>query len=201
MHHKPHGISDNFALLLVRSLRFVADAFFAQRYGHRAVVLETVAAVPGMVGGLFQHLRALRRIEDDRGWIRILLDEAENERMHLMVYVTLAQPTFLERMIIVCAQVLFFIGYFIAYVLSPKTGHRIVGYLQEEAIISYTQFLEKIDAGTHINPLAPTLAIHYWKLPPTATLRDVVIATRADEIRHRDTNHHFADIIAHRRKN
>lgn len=198
MHYKPHGISDRFALCLVRTLRFVADVFFAKRYGHRAVVLETVAAVPGMVGGLFQHLRALRRIKDDHGWIRTLLDEAENERMHLMVYVILAQPTLLERVVIMCAQVIFFTGYAVAYFFSPRTGHRIVGYLEEEAIKSYTQFLEAIDSGHLANPAAPLLAKEYWHLPEAATLRDVVLATREDEVRHRDTNHRFADIIAHR---
>ena len=78
-HHNPENLSDRFALILVKFLRFFADTFFAKRYGHRAVVLETVAAVPGMVAGALRHLRALRRMEDDHGWIRVLLDEAENE--------------------------------------------------------------------------------------------------------------------------
>ena len=47
-------------------MRFFADAFFSKRYGSRAVVPETVAAVPGMVGGT-QYLRALRLMESDRG--------------------------------------------------------------------------------------------------------------------------------------
>ena len=70
-------------------MRFFADTFFARRYGHRAVVLETVAAVPGMVGGALQHLQSLRLLEGDHGWIRTLLDEAENERMHLMSFIRL----------------------------------------------------------------------------------------------------------------
>jgi ubiquinol oxidase len=49
--HTPRDISDRIALLAVQLMRLVADVFFAGRYGHRAVVLETVAAVPGMVGG------------------------------------------------------------------------------------------------------------------------------------------------------
>ena len=40
---------------------------------------------------------------------------------------------------------------------------------------------------------APKSAIEYWNLSSDATLRDVVIAVRADEARHRDTNHSFAD--------
>src|ERR1035437_7925308 len=82
-HHIPKNIGDRFAYALVKFMRFFADTFFAHRYGHRAVVLETVAAVPGMVAGSLQHLRALRRMESDHGWIHTLLDEAENERMHL----------------------------------------------------------------------------------------------------------------------
>ncbi len=53
-------------------------------------MLETVAGVPGMVGGLWQHLTALRKMRDDEGWIRTLLDEAENERMHLMTFIEIA---------------------------------------------------------------------------------------------------------------
>jgi hypothetical protein len=49
---------------------------FAHRYGHRAVVLATVAAVPGMVSGSLQHLRALRRMKGEHGWIRTLLVRA-----------------------------------------------------------------------------------------------------------------------------
>jgi hypothetical protein len=91
-HHRPADLGDRFAFVLVKILRFVADAFFAKRYGHRAVVLETVAAAPGMVGGMLLHLKCLRRMIDDRGWIRVLLAEAENERMHLMTFIEIAQP-------------------------------------------------------------------------------------------------------------
>jgi ubiquinol oxidase len=45
-HHEPQNFSDKFALKFVKFLRFCADSFFAKRYGHRAIVLETVAAVP-----------------------------------------------------------------------------------------------------------------------------------------------------------
>ena len=48
VHHAPEGISDRVALGFTKVLRWTADTFFAKRYGHRAVVLETVAAVPGV---------------------------------------------------------------------------------------------------------------------------------------------------------
>lgn len=195
-HHTPLGLRDKFAFAFVKLLRFFADLFFRKRYGHRAVVLETVAAVPGMVGGLLQHLKALRRIRDDQGWIKELLDEAENERMHLMTFVEVAQPTLFERLLIVVVQAVFYNLYFILYLLSPVTAHRVVGYFEEEAVTSYTHYLEEIDAGHLENLPAPQIAIAYWDLPEDAWLRDVVLAVRDDEVGHRDRNHEFADQLA-----
>ena len=197
-HHVPADFRDRFAFSLVKALRFVADALFAKRYGHRAVVLETVAAVPGMVGGLLQHLRCLRRMTGDRGWIRTLLAEAENERMHLMTFIEIAQPNILERLLVLLVQGAFFNTFFLLYLVSPKTAHRVVGYFEEEAVISYTQYLAEIDQGRHANVPAPQLAIEYWKLVPNARLRDVVLAVRADEANHRDVNHGFADELTGR---
>ncbi|MEM8798989.1 MAG: alternative oxidase [Pseudomonadota bacterium] len=194
-HRAPEGMSDKIAFGFVKALRFVADKFFAGRYGHRAVVLETVAAVPGMVGGLLQHLKAIRHIRDDGNWVRTLLDEAENERMHLMTFIHIAQPSWFERMVIMVTQAIFYNAYFFLYLFAPRTAHRVVGYFEEEAVISYTQYLEEIDAGRHENVPAPEIAIDYWKLEPNARLRDVVIAVRADEAGHRDVNHAFADVL------
>jgi ubiquinol oxidase len=196
VHSAPHGFGDHIALGLVKLLRFFADAFFAKRYGHRAVVLETVAAVPGMVAGSLQHLRALRRMEGDRGWIRTLLDEAENERMHLMTFIEVARPTRLERLLILAAQGIFYNLFFLLYLLSARTAHRFVGYLEEEAVYSYTEYLAGVDDGTYRNVAAPRIAIDYWQLLPNARLRDVILAVRADEAHHRDVNHQFANALA-----
>ena len=111
-HHVPNNIPDRIALRVVKTMRFFADRFFAKRYGHRAVVLETVAAVPGMVGGLLQHLSAIRHIRDDQGWIKELIDEADNERMHLMTFIQIAQPSRFERGLIMVAQAVFYNLYF-----------------------------------------------------------------------------------------
>ncbi len=198
-HVAPSSVSDKVAFAFVKMLRFFADTFFAHRYGHRAVVLETVAAVPGMVGGLWQHLRALRMMRDDGGWIRTLLDEAENERMHLMTFVEIAQPNWFERALIVAVQMIFYNFYFFLYLFAPRTAHRVVGYFEEEAVISYTAYLAEVDSGRHANIPAPQIAVDYWQLPADAHLRDVIIAVRADEAEHRDVNHAFVDIIDERR--
>ena len=51
---------EKIAMSMTMFFRFIADTFFAKRYGHRAVVLETVAGVPGMVAGMWLHMKSLR---------------------------------------------------------------------------------------------------------------------------------------------
>jgi ubiquinol oxidase len=193
IHHNPKGMSDRVAIGFTKILRWCADTFFAKRYGHRAVVLETVAAVPGMVGATINHLTCLRRMCDDRGWIKTLMDEAENERMHLMTFVEIAKPTLFERLVIIGVQWVFYVFFFLLYLLSPKTAHRIVGYFEEEAVISYTFYLAEVDEGRSPNVAAPALAKNYWGLSEDATLRDVILVVRADEAHHRDVNHGYAN--------
>lgn len=195
-HHQPQDKADRFARAVTRLLRALADKFFAQRYGHRAVVLETVAAVPGMVGAMATHLQCLRRMVNDDGWIRTLMEEAENERMHLMTFVEVARPTALERFFILVAQWAFYIGYFVLYLVSRRTAHRLVGYFEEEAVFSYTLYLAEIDAGRASNLAAPAIAKSYWKLADDASLRDVLMVIRADEAHHRDVNHGLASQLA-----
>ena len=200
-HFRPKNLSDKIALSFTKFLRFLADTFFKKRYGHRAVVLETVAAVPGMVAGMLLHLKSLRKMEDDKGWIKILLDEAANERMHLMTFIEIAKPTLLERLIIMIAQFIFIIMYSIIFIISQRTAHRIVGYFEEEAVISYTEYLNELENGKIQDQAAPEIAINYWNLPLHSTLKDVVKVIRDDEAGHRDVNHSFASILDGRKIN
>lgn len=196
LHHSTRDWSDRLALGITRILRFLADTFFARRYGNRAIVLETVAAVPGLVGAALIHLRCLRWMREDEGWIRTLMDEAENERMHLMTFIEIARPNWLERALVLVAQAFFFTFFMLLYVASSRTAHRLVGYFEEQAVVSYTQYLAEIDAGRVENVPAPKIALDYWRLPASARLREVVVAVRADEAEHRDVNHGFADVLS-----
>jgi ubiquinol oxidase len=121
------------------------------------------------------------------------MDEAENERMHLMTFIEVAHPTLFERLVILGVQWVFYLGFFALYLVSSKTAHRIVGYFEEEAVLSYTLYLKEIDEGRSPNVPAPEIAKRYWNLPDEATLRDVVLVVRADEAHHRDVNHGFAN--------
>jgi ubiquinol oxidase len=176
-------------------LRFVADGLFGRRYRHRTIVLETIAAVPGMVAATLLHLKCLRLMIDDRGWIRTLLNEAETQRAHLMVFVAIDRPSLLERLSVLLAQGLFYNAHFLIYLFSPRTAHRIVGYFAEDAVRGYGQYLEDIRDGRQENPPAPASANAYWNLSPDARLADVIRAMQEDEANHRDVNHSIADAL------
>jgi ubiquinol oxidase len=191
-HHTPGVFGDRVALALCKALRLGADILFRSRYLHRAVVLETVAAVPGMVGATLQHLRSLRVMRGRADMVRVLMEEAENERMHLMAFVEICQPTLFERLLILVAQGLFFNFFFALYIASPAVAHRMVGYFEEEAVVSYTRFLAAIDAGEIANLEIPAFARSYWQLDASARLRELVVAVREDEAGHRDVNHRLA---------
>lgn len=194
-HVEPNNLSDRIARGLTLTLRWFADLLFAGRYAHRAVVLETVAAIPGIVGATVQHLASLRLLRTHAHWVAELEEEAENERMHLAVFLHVANPTGFERFMVRVAQGVFFNLFFMLYLGSPRTAHRMVAYFEEEAVKSYTAFAQAILDGRIANIAAPQIAVDYWQLPAEAQLLDVVLAVRADEMNHRDTNHHFADAL------
>ena len=197
--NKPKNFSDLFALSMTKFFRFVADTFFAKRYGHRAVVLETIAGVPGMVAGMLIHLRSLRKMQTGYGdQIREMLAEAENERMHLMFFIEIAKPNIFERILVILAQGVFMSFYLFMYIFFPKTSHRMIGYFEDEAVKSYTEYLDLVQNGKVMNIRAPQIAIDYYNLKKNARLSDLIISVRADEMHHADVNHSYADNLNQR---
>ena len=179
---------------MTKFFRFVADTFFAKRYGHRAVVLETIAGVPGMVAGMLIHLRSLRKMQTGYGsQIREMLAEAENERMHLMFFIEIAKPNIFERLLVIAAQAIFMTFYLFMYIFFPKTSHRMIGYFEDEAVKSYTEYLDLVKSGKVLNIRAPKIAIEYYNLKKDARLSDLIISVRADEMHHAEVNHNYAD--------
>jgi len=194
--NKPKNFSDFFALSMTKFFRFIADTFFAKRYGHRAVVLETIAGVPGMVAGMLIHLRSLRKMQTGYGsQIREMLAEAENERMHLMFFIEIAKPNAFERFLVIAAQAIFMAFYLFMYICFPKTSHRMIGYFEDEAVKSYTEYLDLVENGTVMNIRAPRIAIEYYNLKKDARLSDLIISVRADEMHHAEVNHDYANDV------
>ena len=122
-----------------------------------------------------------------------MLAEAENERMHLMFFIEIAKPNFFERSIVLMSQILFGLFYFFIYVFFTRTAHRMIGYFEDEAVKSYTEYLEIVESGKVENIPAPALAIQYYKIGSDSKLSDLIRCVRADEEHHSETNHSYAD--------
>ncbi|KAF9007667.1 alternative oxidase [Hymenopellis radicata] len=168
-----------------------------QGWLNRILFLESIAGVPGMVAATLRHLQSLRLMRRDSGWIHTCLEEAENERMHLMTFMSLRKPSIFFRAMILGAQGVFYNMFFLAYLISPKTCHRFVGHLEEEAVLTYTRCIAEVEAGRipeWSEQPAPKIAIDYWRLKPEATLLDVIYAVRSDETSHRFVNHSLANL-------
>lgn len=226
-HRKPENFSDRVALFLVRMLRWGMDT--ATRYKHdvevpkktgdanaltetkpygmserkwliRMIFLESIAGVPGMVAGMLRHLHSLRRMKRDNGWIETLLEEAYNERMHLLTFLKMSEPGWFMRVMILGAQGVFFNSMFLSYLISPRTCHRFVGYIEEEAVLTYSLCIKDIEDGKL--PLwsdpkfkVPDLAVSYWNMPEgNRTMRDLLLYIRADEAKHREVNHTLGNL-------
>eukprot|EP01083_Nonionella_stella_P095679 268673_1 len=162
----------------------------------RIVFLETVAGVPGMMFGMVRHLNSLRRMERDRGWINCLLSEAENERIHLLTAMRLYKAGRPLRYAVVVVQGVMCAYLLTGYLISPRYCHSFVGYLEEQAVHTYTNLLHDIDQGKYpeFEVQAPILSRGYWRLPPYATWRDVFNNMRCDEAKHREVNHCLAEL-------
>ncbi len=206
-HVKPENFVDKLALATINLIRFNFDwmsgySFLPlneRRVLRRVIFLETIAGIPGSVAGTLRHLMSLRTMKRDGGWIHSLLMESENERMHLLTFMKLAPepPSILMKSAVFLSQGIFFNFFWMAYMISPRFCHKLVGYLEEEAVRTYTKILEHYDAGKF--PLwkdmkAPPIAINYWQLPETANVRDLIEVVRADEAHHRDSNHLFGSL-------
>lgn len=192
--HKPIPPEHNMSLAELRKGGYLLDE---KNWLDRILFLESIAGVPGMVAATLRHLRSLRLMRRDSGWIHTLLEEAENERMHLMTFMTIRNPSIFLRALILGAQGVFYNLFFLSYLVSPQTCHRFVGHLEEEAVLTYTRCIKDLEAGRipeWENMPAPEIAIDYWRLPSDAKMVDVLYAVRSDETTHRFVNHSLANL-------
>lgn len=163
----------------------------------RVVVLESIAGIPGSVAGFIRHLHAMRLFRRDMGFIDTLYDEAFNERMHLLTFLKMAKPSVFTRALLWVGQGIFANLFFLTYLFSPKTCHRFVGYLEEEAVNTYSRCVRDMELGLCPDlehHKVPQIAKDYWKLSDNATMYDVIQYIRADEAKHREVNHTIANL-------
>ena len=120
--------------------------------------------------------------------------------MHLLTFLKLAEPGWFMKLMILGAQGVFFNAFFLSYLASPRTCHRFVGYLEEEAVYTYSRILREMDAGNlpaWSDPkfMVPDIAVRYWNMPEDhRTMRDLMLYVRADEAKHREVNHTLGNL-------
>ncbi|KAK3986011.1 mitochondrial alternative oxidase [Cladorrhinum sp. PSN332] len=226
-HRPPRTLSDKLAYTLIRICRWGMDflsgmpsespaispgnekALAAARQSGmtesqwlvRFIFLESLAGIPGLVAGTLRHLSSIRRFAPDQGWIKTLLEESYNERMHLLTFLEMYKPGLLMRSLVFMAQGVFYNTLFVAYLVSPKFVHRFVGYLEEEAVHTYSRCLREMDKGllpawTEDKTFRiPEVAVKYWGMEEGRTgMRDLVLYVRADEASHRGVNHTLGNL-------
>lgn len=118
--------------------------------------------------------------------------------MHLLTFLNLAEPGPCMRLMVLGAQWVFFSGFSIAYLISPQICHRFVGYLEEEAVITYSKAIKDLDNG-HLPQWekleAPKMAVKYWQMPEgQRCMRSLLLYVRADEANHREVNHTLGNL-------
>lgn len=129
-----------------------------------------------------------------------LLEEAENERMHLLTCLTMFEASFVTRCLVLAGQVVLTPTFILVYAIHPKTMHRFVGYLEETAVHTYINIVKHVEMpGSNLHKSwahlpAPAIAVGYWRLPPDAAWVDALNCMMADEAHHRDVNHTFASM-------
>ncbi|CDK29293.1 unnamed protein product [Kuraishia capsulata CBS 1993] len=169
----------------------------SEQWLSRIVFLESIAGVPGSVAGFIRHLHSLRMLRRDKAFVETLLEEAYNERMHLLTFLQIGNPGWFARSLLYVGQGVFCNLFFAFYLISPKICHRFVGYLEEEAVLTYTRCLNDIDRGL-IAGLddyeVPDIAKRYWRMEDNASMRDLINYVRADEAKHAEVNHSFANL-------
>ena len=167
----------------------------------RLIILESFAGVPGFLAAGFRHFYSLRNLKRDHGAIFTFLEEAENERMHLLVCLKMFDANLMTRSLVVLAQVTFTPFLWLLYTIRPQLVHRFVGYLEETAVHTYSNILDHVEKeGTHLNKAwkdlpAPEIAKSYWNLDKeNGKWVDCLAHMLADEANHRDVNHTFAEL-------
>lgn len=138
-HKAPEGFTNKLSFAAVKAVRFLFDVgtgwrgeITTNKVMNRVIYLETIAAVPGMVAGILRHFKSLRSMERDGGMLNMFLEEALNERMHLLTFIKMKNPGFIMRGAVLGGQFGFGTFYGLAYVISPKFCHSFVGYVEEE---------------------------------------------------------------------
>ncbi|KAJ3105334.1 hypothetical protein HDU97_008231 [Phlyctochytrium planicorne] len=152
-----HTSSEVVAYILFRILKFGLNLLTltlpkpqflsSNSWFRRFIFLETLSSVPGFMGSMIRHIRSLKSLQDDKGWIPTLLDDTENHRAHLMSWMMVGKPGAIMTTCVVITQGLFYQSFFVVYAVSQQTVHRFLTFVAEDSVKTYTICLEDVENG------------------------------------------------------
>ena len=201
----PKGFSARYAYFSVWLLKKIFDTFTLRpqhlmtehKYVNRLILLNSISAVPGFMGAMCRHLKSLRTLKKDYGWINHLISEADNERMHLFMFLGMTTPSAILKVYLFGVQFMFSSLFFVSYMLSPRYCHKFMEYFQNQAVKTYTECIEAIDNGPlskwKTKPCSEEAA-KYYELSSEATIRDMILAVRADAAISREIHRYYTEM-------
>ena len=114
-------------------------------------------------------------------------DAPQSVAMHLLVCMKMFEASPATRALVVAAQFTMTPLLCATYAFSPRAMHRFVGYLEETAVMTYANLVEKAATpGTRLHAAwagldAPDIAKSYWKLDDDASWAECLRHMLADE--------------------
>lgn len=204
-HHQPKGVRDWVAYGLLNSIIRMFDVLSGfqpnnmteKKWGRHFLFMESISGVPRVIASFVRHLKAIFYKQHDSGAYHHLIQEEENERMHLFLWLTITNAGIFVKTSIALYQVFFAFFFGTMYTLSPRVGHRFLGYLEENIIRSYTLLIRDLEEGKLPNwktMREPKILFEYYELPEDKVFRDLILEVRADEVLHREVNHLMAEV-------
>lgn len=169
--------------------RFITGRLGQRHWLKRVALLEACSSAPGIFG-MMAHARlgvfSPSQLHLDRGWIRLLRDDAPKVRMHLAIAMQLSSPGPLFKALVPLMTSFSSWTFTGVYLLCPQMSRYCVDLLQNEMVQVYSQLLDEIEAGSfpelRENSTAPAFAVQHYGLPATATKQDVLRCILEDEL-------------------
>lgn len=175
----------------------VIGAAFTRGYGERleakALVLETLAAIPAIVIGAIRALRAQRRRTDD-ALVRDCATEADNEHAHMLAFAAITELTWVDRLVVVMGQPVLAAAFALLHTVSERAAHRLCGHFEEEAMRTYAHHRAAVAAGRP-DPVLGAFACERWSLPMGSRLSALLPILEQEESEHGRRHHEVADAL------
>lgn len=179
----PRTMGDRVARMEVLGMRYMFDVLTGYRrpfpgqekaltennWLNKTIMLETLAMTPLFAASIVRYWRSLGGLRQDKGWVHALLDDSENERMHLTNWMMVKRPNLMMRAFVLAQQAFYVPMFMFGYTFTPKMAYRAIGYIEEVGLTHYRLLLREIEReGSPVHSWnfipAPQVSREYWNM-------------------------------------